>query len=248
MKQKNTKLKKVRFNSDTNILGGVPDYAAMIQYVVASLDSSKVSDFSFRTENAGKRFIAAINRCILTFKNKTHKKIISDALSSDELRMEQKLIVVFWQMIINNELFAMITENYYMKSVYSGRISLHPDEIMSYFYELRKIFPEELTWSEATLKLTASKYLTILKKLGLAEGSQTKEIKYPNIGDELFVILVKLALTVYPTESTEENYLFKFSFHDKDSLINHLKAIKFTPYWTLTQLGNNIKITLSPNE
>lgn len=240
--------KKVLFNSDTNILGGVPDYAAMIQYAVACLDKSKETDFSFRTENAGKRFMAAINRCLLTFKNKNHQKIILDAFSSEELRIEQKMMVVFWQMVINNELFAKITENYYMKAVYAGRLSLRPEEIMSYFYELRKDFPGELTWSEATLKLTASKYLTIMKKLGLAEGSQTKEIKYPNIGDELFVILVKLALAVYPDEPTEENPLFKFSFLNTTSLVNRMKAIKYTPYWTLAQLGNNIKITLNSNE
>ncbi len=237
--------KKVLFNSDTNILGGVPDYASMIQYAIASLDKTKETDFSFRTENAGKRFIAAINRCILSFKNKEHKMIVFDALSTDELRIDQKLIVIFWQMIINNDLFAKISENYYMKSVYAGRLSLHPEEIMSYFYELRNEYPGELTWSEATLKLTASKYLTILKKLGLAEGSQTKEIKYPNIGDELFVIMVKLALSVYPNEPTENNPLFLYSFSDTASLINRLKSIKFTPYWTLTQLGNNIKIVLN---
>lgn len=237
--------KKVRFNSDTNILGGVPDYAAMIQYVVASLDTSKESEFTFRTENAGKRFMAAINRCLMAFKNKEHKKIIFDAFSSDEIRIDQKLLVVFWQMTINNELFELVTENYYMKAVYAGRLSLRPEEIMSYFYELHNAFPGELTWSEATLKLTASKYLTILKKLGLAEGTQTKEVKYPNIGDELFVILVRLALAVYPDKPNENNPLFRFSFSDTVSLINRLKAIKFTPYWTLTQLGNNIKITLN---
>ena len=240
--------KKALFNSDTNILGGVPDYAAMIQYAVACLDDSKESDFSFRTENAGKRFMAAINRCLLTFKNKAHREIINDAFSSDELRIDQKLIVVFWQMSINNELFARITENYYMKAVYAGRLSLRPEEIMSYFFELRREFPGELTWSEATLKLTASKYLTILKKLGLAEGSQTKEIKYPNIGDELFIIMVKLALAVYPDEPTENNPLFKYAFCDTPSLINRLKSIRFTPYWTLTQLGNNIKIAHNTNE
>jgi len=240
--------KKVRFNSDTNILGGVPDYAAMIQYAVASLDKTKDSEFSFRTENAGKRFIAAINRCILTFQNKVHRQIVYDALSSEELRIDQKLMIVFWQMTINNELFARITENYYMKSVYAGRLSLRPEEIMSYFYELRRDFPGELTWSEATLKLTASKYLTIMKKLGLAEGTQTKEIKYPNIGDDLFVILVKLALAVYPDDPTEENTLFKYSFLDASSLVSRMKAIKFTPYWTLVQLGNNIKITLNTDE
>ncbi len=240
--------RKVLFNSDTNILGGVPDYAAMVQYAVSSLENTDRTDFSFRTENAGKRFIAAINRCILTFRNEEHRQIVYNALSSADLRMEQKFIVLFWQMTINNELFARITENYYMKAVFAGRLSLRPEEIMSYFYELRKEFPGELTWSEETLKLTASKYLTILKKLGLAIGTQTKEIKYPNIGDDLFVILIKLALAVYPDDPTEENRLFRYSFLDTNSLVNRMKTIKFTPCWTLSQIGNHIHITLNSNE
>ena len=115
---------------------------------------------------------------------------------------------------------------------------------MSYFYELRNEYPGELQWSDATLKLTASKYLTILKKLGLAEGSQTKEIRFPTIGDEVFIILVRLALSVYPDDPTETNPLFKFSFLDTPTLINRLKAIKYTQFWNLKQFGNNVKIEI----
>ena len=240
--------KKNLFNSDTNVLGSIPDYAAMIQYAVSSFTNTKDTDFSFRTVKTGKRFIVAINRNILTFKNKEHQQIIFNALASEELRMDQKLMVLFWQMVINNDLFALITENYYMKSVCAGRLSLHPEEIMSYLFELRRDYPNELTWKEATLKIIASKYLTIMKKLGLAEGTQTKEIKYPNIGDELFVILVRLALSVYPEKPTEKNPLFKYSFLDTASLISRMKSIKFTSYWSLTQLGNQIIITLNADE
>jgi len=236
--------KNVQFNSDTNILGGVPDYATMIQYVVASLDNSVASDFSFRTEKAGKRFIAAIDRSILTFKNDEHKRIILSAFSSNDLRFDQKLIVLFWQLCINNKLFALITENYFMKSVFAGRLSLLADEIMSYLYQLRSSYPDELQWSDATLKITASKYLTVMKKLGLALGTQNKVIKYPVIGDEVFEILVRLALNVYPEEPTGTNPLFSFSFLDKAGFINKIKSIKFTNKWTVMQLGNNIKIEL----
>jgi hypothetical protein len=83
-----------------------------------------------------------------------------------------------------------------------------------------------------------------MKKLGLATGSQTKEIKYPIIGDEVLEILVRLALSVYPETQTEQNPLFQFSFLDNTSLINKLKSIKFTDKWAITQLGNNIKIEL----
>ena len=216
----------------------------MMEYAVGSLKNDPNADFSFRTEKSGIRFISAINTEILFFKNKQHRTIIEDAFSSNELRMDQKLLVVFWQLCINNNLFSLVTENCFIKSLYAGRLSIYPEEILSYLYDLRRIYPEELKWSDATLKITASKYLTLMKKLGLATGSQTKEIKYPIIGDEIFEILVRLALVIYPDNPTELNSLFQFSFLDTPTLIKKLKSIKFTDKWTITQLGNNIKIEL----
>lgn len=236
--------KKVLFNSGINILGSIPDYAAMMEYAVRSLSSDPNADFSFRTEKSGMRFISAINTEILSFHNQQHRTIIEAALATDKLRQDQKLLVVFWQLCINNQLFSLITENYFIKSLFAGRLSLFTDEILSYLYELRRTYPNELQWSDATLKITASKYLTLMKKLGLATGSQTKEIKYPIIGDEVFEILVRLALSVYPETQTEQNPLFQFSFLDNTSLINKLKSIKFTEKWTISQLGNNIKIEI----
>ena len=237
-------IKQVTFNSSINILGSIPDYATMMNYAMSKLKGDPNADFSFRTEKSGMRFISAINTEILSFKNQHHRKIIEDALSSDNLRLDQKLLVVFWQLCINNSLFALVTENYFIKSLFAGRLSLFPDEILSYLYELRRNNPNELQWSDATLKITASKYLTLIKKLGLATGSQTKEIKYPVIGDEVFEILVRLAMTVYQDTPSEQNPLFAFSFLDIDTLIKKLKSIKFTNLWTITQLGNNIKIEL----
>ena len=236
--------KNVRFNSGINILGSIPDYAAMMAYAVGNLRNDPDADFSLRTEKSGMRFISAINTEILSFQNKQHRTIIEAALASDELRLDQKLLVVFWQLCINNNLFSLVTQNCFIKSLFAGRLSLFPDEILSFLYDLRRIYPEELKWSDATLKITASKYLTLMKKLGLATGSQTKEIKYPIIGDEVLEILVRLALSVYPETQTEQNPLFQFSFLDNASLINKLKSIKFTDKWAITQLGNNIKIEL----
>lgn len=238
--------KSITFNSSINILGSIPDYATMINYAVAKLKDDPNADFSFRTEKSGMRFISAINTEILSFKNKLHRAIIEAALSTEDLRLDQKLLVVFWQLCINNSLFSLVTENYFIKSLFAGRLSLFPDEILSYLYELRRNNPSELQWSDATLKITASKYLTLMKKLGLATGTQTKEIKYPVIGDEVFEILVRMAMSVYQDTPSEQNQLFTFSFLDTDTLIKKLKSIKFTDKWTITQLGNNIKIELLP--
>lgn len=235
---------KVIFDTDTNVIGSVPDYAAVIKFVLDELNSVQNSDFVFRTQNSSKRFVKAIRRLLLEFKNEEHKKIFKEALSDDSLRLEQKYLMLFWQFNINNQLFHRLTEDYFLKCLFAGRSSLSAEEATSLLYELRRENPDELQWSEATLKLTASKYLTSLKKLGLAEGTQHKSIRYPVVGDEIFVYLVKLALAVYPEQPTETNPLFKLSFLDTASLIKRLKTIKFTTIWTLKQLGNNIQIEL----
>ncbi len=236
---------QVLFNTDTNIIGGVPDYSAVIKFVLDELGPSQNTDFVFRTQNASQRFVNAIKRLLIEFKNDAHKKIFIDAISNDTLRLEQKYLMLFWQFNINNPLFNRLTEDYYMKCLFAGRSSLSSEEVTSLLYELRRENPDELQWSEATLKLTASKYLTVLKKLGLAEGTQNKSICYPVVGDEIFVYFVKLALAVYPEQPTEANPLFKLSFLDTESLIKRLKTIKFTSIWTLKQLGNNIQIELA---
>ena len=237
--------KKANFNTNINVLGGVPDYATMIEYAGLSLQETANDDFSFRTEKSLKLFVAAINQDLLTFKTERHQKIMEYVYNTDELRLDQKLLILFWQLTISNKLFAQITENYFMKCVYAGRLSLHANEILSFLYELRRAHADELQWSDSTLKITASKYLTLLKKLGLAEGTQNKEIRYPNIGDEAFIILVKLALAAYPDNPSIHNPLFKFSFLDGTALINRLKAIRFTPIWEITQIETDIKIELT---
>lgn len=238
----------MKYNTDINVLGGVPDYPAMIRFVTDSLGSHSEQEFAFRTENATKRFVAAIERSIISCKNNEHRKLFFDALQSNDLLLDQKYIVIFWQLIVNNDLFRDITANYYLRMLYAGRVSLNTDEILSYIYELRRENPNELQWSEATLKITASKYLTLLKKVGLAEGDKSKTIKYQNIGDDLFIYLVRLSQVIYPEDKTISNPLLKFAFLDEVSLINRLKAIRFTELWSLAQLGNQVSIEITPHE
>lgn len=240
--------KEPYYNTDINVLGGVPDYPAMISFVTGTLSGERESAFTFRTGNATKRFIAAIERSIICCKNQGHRELFQSALNSLELTVEQKYSIIFWQLIINNNLFSDITKNYYLRMLYAGRVALSSDEILSYLYELRREKEGELQWSESTLKINASKYLTLLKKIGLVEGDKTKNIKYQNIGDDLFLYLVRLSQVIYPEDQTSQNPLLQFSLMDETSLIKKLKSIKFTPYWAITQLGTDIKIELINHE
>ena len=73
-----------------------------------------------------------------------------------------------------NKLFGKITENIFMAAVYSGRISLDKNEVLSYLRFLQKEEPQSLPWSENTLDTTASKYLSTLRNLVLLMGPSRK--------------------------------------------------------------------------
>lgn len=54
-----------------------------------------------------------------------------------------------------------------MKAVYSGRVTIMAEEITSFLRFIKETEDGELDWSEDTIKISGSKYLTIMKNLVL---------------------------------------------------------------------------------
>ena len=235
-----------KYNSSINVMGSIPDYASMIEYMIEEYTGgqSEYKSFQFRTAKSLDRFIKAINDAVLVFKSKQHKQFFYDALMDKVFSENDKLLMIYWQMLYGNQLFHDITAEVFMKAVYQGKSRLGANDIYSYVRYLKEEHAEELNWSEATLKIIGSKYLTALKKLGLATGNQRKEIKYPVIGGALFVYFIRWCQLVCPDEKTLKNPFIQFAFPDEMILINRLKKIDFIPYWDITQMGNEVTIDL----
>lgn len=236
------------YTSDCNVIGSIPDYGVLMDYICEKYSQKSDSGFVFRTQNTVKRFGAAIETGILQFANERHQKLFIDAVSSDAFSQQDKLIILFWQMTYANKLFGKLVQNVFMPAVYQGRISMDAQEALNYLRFLQKEEPNSLPWSESTLETTASKYLSILKKLGLAEGAIRKTILHPVIGDSLFVYFIRWALSIEPNNRTLKNPYLYFGFYDNDSLINRLKKIELIPYWNISQLGYDIIIEIKDYE
>lgn len=235
-----------KFNSTVNVLGGVPDYAVMIDHLVQEYGGKVESDkFTFRTAKATTRFKKAVMDGFGWFRSDTHKELFINAIDSSDFSFEEKLIVLYWQLIICNALFQEVTENIFLRALYSGRTTIDKSDVEAFIKFLKAQHPDEITWSDSTIATTASKYLTCLKKFGFASGTNRKEIHAPHISSQLFVYIVKLAIAVYPEDNTISNPLFRFSFLDQQSIINRLKTIEYIPMWDITQIGNDITISLT---
>lgn len=235
------------YTSDCNVIGSIPDYSILLDYIIEKNKSTGDGGFVFRTQNTVSRFSKSIDTGILRFVSNEHKALFMNAIAEDKFTSSEKMIILFWQMIYANKLFGKITENIFMPSVYNGRVTLDKNEVLSYLRFLQNEEPQSLPWTENTLDTTASKYLSILKKLGLAEGSLVKTILHPVISDNLFVYFVRWTLSV-DSNRTLNNPYFYYSFYDNTGLINRLKKIDLIPYWNISQIGNDVTIELKHHE
>lgn len=239
----------IKYDTGVNILGSIPNYADVIQYIVSMHNRQEDKNFVFRTSHSTERFKTAIESHIMKFANDKHRCYFVNALSSTSLTLPDKYLIIFWQLVFANYLFRRLTEEVYMRAVYQGRSIIQAEELLSFLHFIKENErPEDITWSEATIKIIASKYLTLLKKLGLAEGSVKKQIKHPMITNDLFVWFIRWCQLVYPKDRTLNNPYIQFGFMDKETLINRLKRIENINYWNLSQIGDDITIDLKPYE
>ena len=130
-----------------------------------------------------------------------------------------------------------------MKAVYSGRVTIMAEEITSFLRFIKETEEGELDWSEDTIKISGSKYLTIMKKLGLADGAIKKSIVHPVITNNLFVYFIRFVQTV-SGDKTLHNPFIVFSFSEEQNIISRLKRIENIQYWDVTQIGKEITIDL----
>ena len=234
-----------KYDSGVNIMGSVPNYNVMLDYISDTYGNTEGSTgaFEFRTEKSLQRFVSAIESCILKFRNDTHKKLFFDAIADKTFSVQERLVILFWQLTYSNLLFSRITAEVFMKAVYSGRVTIMAEEITNFLRFIKETESGELDWSEDTIKISGSKYLTIMKKLGLADGAIKKSIVHPVITNNLFVYYIRFIQTITDDKTLHNPYII-FSFSEEQNLISRLKRIENIQYWDVTQIGKEITIDL----
>lgn len=234
------------YDSGVNVMGSIPDYNVMLDYISDTYGTTDGSTgaFEFRSEKSFKRFVSAIETCVLKFENDGHRQMFFEAIADKGFSVQERLMVLFWQLTYANKLFCRITSDVFMKAVYSGRVTIQAEEITSFLRFIKETEPGELQWTDQTLKTSASKYLTILKKIGLVEGRVQKTIVHPLITNSLFVYFIRFVQQIVPADRTLHNPYMVFAFNDEPGIISRLKKIDNIPYWDISQIGTEIMIDL----
>jgi hypothetical protein len=236
----------MKINSDINALGGLPDFNLIPLFLDESMQSLNQksgahSYTSIKTNKSIKEFERVINKSVLIFKNKECEYLLRSILTKESIS-PSSLLYLFWHISANNELLHYLNEKVYFIAFYSGRISIKQTEVFACLQELRETEKALQKWSESTIDLTASKYLTLLKKFGLMEGVQTKTIVHPYLNDKMLVLFLYWLMAIETKPNLLESSWLKYCFSERQVFIERIMQKKFSKYINLNYSGDKLKI------
>jgi len=236
----------MNINSDINALGGLPDFNLIPLFLDESIQSLNLKSgahayTSIKTNKSIKEFERVIKKSIFVFKNKECEYLLRSILTNESIS-PSSLMYLFWHTSANNELLHYLNEKVYFIAFYSGRISIKQPEVFACLQELRETEKDLQKWSESTIDLTASKYLTLLKKLGLMEGVQTKTIVHPYLNDMMLVLFLYWLMAIETRPNLLESPWLKYCFSERQIFIERIMQKKFAKFINLNFTGDKLKI------
>jgi hypothetical protein len=239
------------YNTDINIIGSIPDYHLIIKALplLYQNDDNLIkilvtdNEFNFRTEKSRKRFLSVLSSAFLN-ENKSINEFAGNLLSHSKIDDNVKKIILFWLFSINNKLFQELNEVIFFKYYFQGRAELPSSDIEAYLKDLISRTPElKGKWSELTIKTIASKYLTVLKKMNILEGSRKKTFCFVRISDELIVSLVHIySLLNLQGGNFLDHDFSKWLFIPPESMLERLKKIGKKDWIKMNHTGTSLKV------
>jgi len=249
----NKKTKPV-YTSDINVIASIPDFN-LINDVISAFAHGKGEEYineevfkqnvyGIRTLKSRKRFLSAITKTFIKFKTAEHQKVFY-ALFSQNNFINLKRMALYFQFAFNDQLFYELTSKVYMKLYKAGRLTVPKDEFTAYLYDLRDKQPDIQNWSNSTIDIIASKYLTLLKKLGFLKGRFRKEFCTLDLDDSTIVYMVYLlkSLRKINPDIMKNPYLDILPYSN-DNIYRRIKKISLIDYFTIYTLGYDLKINL----
>ena len=250
----------LKYNTDINSFGGIQDYYMIYEslrsYFSGEDDLKKrfVEDnvFGIRTEEGRGRFYRGIKSSILEFQNERHKQIYQSFFQNLNQSLPYNLLV-YWQLAINNILFQKITHDLYLKYYFNGKATITGQDVFYFIQDLKEheVDLKTQNWTKKTTEPVASKYLTILRKLGFLEGVQKKQILHIQISDLEFAVFLYLIVAIYGEGTNFLNHEFNnFSFVSKETFAERVKRVAQKGLIGMTFSGTKLSLqpTINYNE
>ncbi|MBD0333790.1 MAG: DUF1819 family protein, partial [Chitinophagaceae bacterium] len=236
----------MKINSDINVLGSLPDWNLINVFLNGNMSSLRHSGgihtyTAIKTDKSVKRFEKAISSTLIKFHNADVETLIRNILAAENISHDS-LFLLFWNASFNNQLLHYLNNHIYFTSFYSGRVAIKQDEVVACIKDLKERESGLKKWSDSTLRINASKYLTLLKKFNLMEGTLNKTIVHPYLNDKMFIHFVYWITAIETKSNLLESEWLKYSFSEQPVFIERLLQKKFSKYYQLLYTGDRLKV------
>ena len=247
-------MKEQVYNSDLNFIGSIPNYDLLFLALSKINHKDRIKEieevlvkrnlFDFRTEQARGRFFRMIKSTIYYSYSEGHRDLLA-SIFDEKCPFQNKNILLFWHLCLSNKLFYNISVNVYFKNYWAGRPYLEVNDVEAYIVFLKESDPQIAKWAEITIHTLASKYLTILRKLGMMEGRTKKQFIPVTLDNPTMVLFVYLIKSINPenTNFLDSKY-FQLSFIDREAFVGFARKIANMDFWDLTFDGTALKFSL----
>lgn len=236
----------MHINSDINVLGSLPDWNLINVFLSEDMDSIMGKGgihayTAIKTDKSVMRFEKAIKATLIQNKKPELEVIIRQAIKTNTTSADT-LLLLFWNASANNELLFYLNEKVFFPAFYSGRVSVKKDEIVACIKELKQVEDDLQKWSENTIVTTASKYLTLLKKFGLMDGSVNKTIVHQYLNDSMFILYAYWIAAISDKPNLLNSTWLSYCFSEKQFFLEKLMQKKFSKYFNVVYTGDKLCI------
>lgn len=236
----------MKYNSDINVLGSLPDWNLIPVFLNQDINDIRSnvglqSVTAIKTDKSIRRFEKAITGTLIKFANDNVNQLITGFLNKEQISNDS-LLLIFWNASFNNNLLFYLNQKVFFPALYSGRITIKKDEVIACLKELKETDDDLKGWSEITITTTASKYLTLLKKFGVMEGSLNKTISHPYLSDKMFVLFIYWLLAIENSSNIINSQWLQYCFLENQVFLERLMQKKYTKFFNITYSVDKLKI------
>ena len=236
----------MEINSSINILGSIKDLELVIHFLIGSIEGDVLFKgsqpyTSVKTTQSFNRYGRVIRGVLLKSRKSEIELLLGTMLRNESISLDSQLFL-FWNSAINDDLLNYLNAKVFFPAFYSGRLVLRADEVAACIKELRETEEVIRGWSANTLETVAGKYLTLLKKFNLLEGTLNKKILHPYLSDKMFVLFLYWLRANEAKSNILESEWLKYSFCEQPVFLERVMRKKFADFYEFTYTVDQLKI------
>ncbi|MBS3793128.1 DUF1819 family protein [Candidatus Bipolaricaulota bacterium] len=196
---------------------------------------------AYNTSDMRSRVFSAVKRCFLKFSTNWRQKAFLDTLNV--VNEDAKREILFYRLCRRSFTTYRLTLKVLFPAYKHGNEDLEKEAVMDFLETKRKTTKSASEWTDNTIEIVGSKYMTAMKKFNYLKGRQKKKINYfsPELESFTYALYDLLDRGKPPKKIITSDRLKLFMLQESD-VISYLERAGNAGYVKFGQAGDVYEI------